>query len=236
MWFCTMVVNGYAISLWELKWLILPLTLFSIEWIFGVTFFSSTMTYIMSMTNKKTLAHHSFVFGCTMHNGTLSINWFFCLSVNGSLKLTLFASFLFFFFSFVHSKLFAWERELTSYLLSDEVFEYRRFASTLTSDHSNLWQIQLHMHAQWCECILQLIHNWNERFHSRVTRHCLSSVICIPLISLIQHPIFELCNFSTKTFSYLFRRYRNNVSVVAPFFLFLSLFYYFILYLLFSSL
>lgn len=54
------------------------------------------------------------------------------------------------------------------------------------------------MHAQLCKCILQFIHNWNKCFHSRISRHFLSSLISIRSISLNKH------NFSTNFFGFFF--------------------------------
>lgn len=46
------------------------------------------------------------------------------------------------------------QKSSTCYLLANEIFKHGTFTSALSTDHSNLWQIQLHVNAHRCECIL----------------------------------------------------------------------------------
>lgn len=113
------------------------------------------------------------------------------------------------------------------YLLSNEIFQYRWFSSTLTSDHSNLWQINLHMHAQLCECILHLIHNWNKCFHSRIARHFLSSWIYWFRANSLMNTIFFLFFSSlSMNFSYLFLLSATALLLLRPVFIVVALYFF----------
>jgi len=60
----------------------------------------------------------------------------------------------------------------TSYRLpSNKVFQHRTFAGALTTDHRYLWQVELHVHAQLGERILQLVHDGYQLFHAHVAGH-----------------------------------------------------------------
>lgn len=60
-------------------------------------------------------------------------------------------------------------------LPSDKVLQHGAFASTLTADHGDLRQIELHVHAQLRKCILQLVHDRYQLFHAHVAGHCVTA-------------------------------------------------------------
>jgi len=57
------------------------------------------------------------------------------------------------------------------YSLADEVLEHGAFARALAAHHRDLRQIELHMHAELRERILQFVHDRDQLFHTRVARH-----------------------------------------------------------------
>ncbi len=57
------------------------------------------------------------------------------------------------------------------YLLSDEIFQHRRFSCTLTADHSDLREVNRHMNAELGEGILHPIDDGDEGLHPLVSRH-----------------------------------------------------------------
>lgn len=57
------------------------------------------------------------------------------------------------------------------YSLADEVLEHGALARALAAHHRDLRQIELHMHAELRERILQLVHDRDQLFHTRVARH-----------------------------------------------------------------
>jgi len=72
----------------------------------------------------------------------------------------------------VYTTTFSINSYYTSYHLpSDEVFQNRTFAGALTTDHRYLRQVELHVHAQLGERILQLIHDGYQLFHAHVAGH-----------------------------------------------------------------
>lgn len=57
-------------------------------------------------------------------------------------------------------------------LPSDKVLQHGTLACALTTDHSDLGQIELHVHAQLGEGILQLVDDRYQLLHAHVTGHC----------------------------------------------------------------
>lgn len=56
-------------------------------------------------------------------------------------------------------------------LPADKIFQYRTFTSTLASNNSNLWQVEVQRNAKRCKSILKLVHQRDQLFHPRVTVH-----------------------------------------------------------------
>lgn len=56
------------------------------------------------------------------------------------------------------------------YSLAHEVLQHRTLARTLTADHRDLRQIELHVHTALCEGILQLVDQRNQLFHAPIAR------------------------------------------------------------------
>lgn len=130
--------------------------------------------HVMSMTNNVTNEKkwHNIFFAPSLPSSVISVLWLLIIKKKRQRK---FHIYLDHYLHATNSYTPHSPHSIASckfvYLLADEILQHRWFARTLSTDHSNLWQIQLHVHAQLCECILQLIHNRNERFHSLITRH-----------------------------------------------------------------
>jgi len=56
-------------------------------------------------------------------------------------------------------------------LPSHKVLQHGTFTSALATDHRDLGQVQLHVHAQLGERILELVHDRYQLFHAHVASH-----------------------------------------------------------------
>lgn len=57
------------------------------------------------------------------------------------------------------------------HLPSDKVLQHRTFTSALATDHRYLGQVELHVHTQLGESILQLVNDGYQLFHAHVAGH-----------------------------------------------------------------
>jgi len=74
---------------------------------------------------------------------------------------------------------------LVRYSLADEVLEHGALARALAAHYGNLRQIKLHMYTELRECILQLVHDRDQLFHTRVARHPATGIAKAALRRLI---------------------------------------------------
>lgn len=82
---------------------------------------------------------------------------------------------------------------LTRHLLAHKILQDRTLSGRLSAHHGNLRQIQLHMHPQLGECILEFIDDGNELLHTHVTRH-----FCRGLLGHNQHQENSLFHTQTR--------------------------------------
>jgi len=67
----------------------------------------------------------------------------------------------------------SWVNSNTSlrYLLANKILKHGTFARALTAHDRDLRQIELHVYAELREGILELVHDGDQLFHTRVARH-----------------------------------------------------------------
>ena len=65
-----------------------------------------------------------------------------------------------------------WFRSSISNLLSNKIFEHRRFPRRLATNHSNLWKIYVVGDTELGEHVLHPVHDRDELLHARVAHRC----------------------------------------------------------------
>lgn len=70
-----------------------------------------------------------------------------------------------------HVKMRSHEGSFFLHLLANKIFQYRTFASRLSTHYSNLRQVQCHMYSERCKRVLQLVYDRNQALHTEIGRH-----------------------------------------------------------------
>ena len=92
--------------------------------------------------------------------------------------------------------------------LSDEVLEHTRLAGALTTDDSDLWQVDLNTRADLRKGVLQRVHQRYQPFHARISRRHFNLLFSIYLF------YFNMTNFCYSFLNIFYLKIINLIRLI----------------------